>query len=405
MMFQITLIFKRAARAWGLLKTSGTKGLVHRLRFGKKTSLSGKYFYMIGSEVQYQGSEFVDQAPRNTINWFFDSFLGSSGGHINAFRFLKFLEASGYECRVVFTNGKWMGSSAQVLSELRKAFGPLKAEVFLDANDAPPSFASVATGFCTSFVVANFSKSQLKFYFVQDYEPWFCPAGSEAIFAEQSYRLGLIGLTAGDWLAKKLTSEFRMETHPFGFSFDRTNYHSLDRVPNRTKRVLFYARPETARRGFELGILALSRLHKIRPDVEIVLAGSELAQYDLGFPCVNCGVVAVSNLGKLYRSCDVALVLSFTNASLLPLELMACGTAVVSNRGDHVEWLINSSVSKLVDPTIEGISTGIVSLIDNPIELEKLQLNGIAFSNGTNWTSEGNKVVAALQKHGCIAEI
>jgi len=111
-------------------------------------------------------------------------------------------------------------------------------------------------------------------------------------------------------------------------------------LPVGKKRVLFYARPETERRGFELGVLALSLVAKKRPEVEFVLAGFKNRSVDLPFPAILPGVLALAELGALYRSCDVALVLSHTNLSLLPLEVMACGCAVVSNEGPNTEWLL-----------------------------------------------------------------
>src|SRR5260370_11094264 len=116
-----------------------------------------------------------------------------------------------------------------------------------------------------------------------------------------------------------LRRDFGMDSTTFGFSYDRGAYASSAEhmLPSVKKRVLFYARPHTERRGFELGALALSLVAKKLPAVEFVLVGFPAQSIQLPFPAILPGVLPLSELGALYRSCDVALVLSHTNLSLL----------------------------------------------------------------------------------------
>ena len=106
----------------------------------------------------------------------------------------------------------------------------------------------------------------LRFYFVQDFEPYFSALGTEAVLAENTYRFGFRGLTAGGWLETKLEAEYAMECDHFDLAVD-------SRVPPKRPAVsqqglLLRAGPATPRRGFELGMQALDVFHSRHPEYE-----------------------------------------------------------------------------------------------------------------------------------------
>lgn len=389
----------KARNAWTYLREHGLNEFVDRLRFGPPRDLSKQYGYTLLEP--YPRHPETDRVATQTINWFLSGFSATSGGHINIMRFVQGLEALGYECRIVFSEGQWMGDPDAVQQRMVQAFGPMKAKVYLDARTAPPAYACVATGFDTAYYVRAFTSTQKRFYFVQDYEPWFSAPGSEFVFAENTYHFGFIGLTAGHWLAKKLHAEFGMETHPFTFSYDAKLYQPLPRQHKTKKRIFFYARPETERRAFELGVLAMHCLHQLYPNMEVVFAGGNLERQKFAFPYQICGKLKVSELGALYNSCDAALVLSMTNLSLLPLELMACGTPVVSNTGPWAEWQLNSDNAKLAEPSPQALAEALAAVITNPAEWERLHLAGLNTVAESSWNAETVKVADALRSHGC----
>ena len=80
----------------------------------------------------------------------------------------------------------------------------------------------------------------------------FYPMGSEYLLAENTYRFGFRGITAGTWLKGKLESEFGMKCEAFSFSYDREIYRPQEKKTQGC-RVFFYARPITPRRAWELG--------------------------------------------------------------------------------------------------------------------------------------------------------
>lgn len=333
----------------------------------------------------------------NSVNWIVPPFPFGAGGHLNIFRFVQMLEHRGYECRVIINSGAWFGTAGEIKRKICASFLPIQAPVYIGLENAPPAFYTMATGWHTAYLAASFQATRCRCYFVQDFEPWFYPMGSDYVFAEDSYRMGLVGITDGDWLRDKLAAEYGMETHSVGCSFDRRVYFPGVRKETRPRqKIFFYARPATERRAFELGVLILAAVNKRMPDVEFVLAGAALDDYALPFPYTAMGVVHPDLLGALYRDCDLALVLSFTNLSLAPLELMACGVPVVSNRGPNTEWLLSDASCCLVRPRVAEAAEAMCRLLDNDAERNALREAGLRQAQSTSWEDEGDKMAAIL---------
>ncbi len=195
-----------------------------------------------------------------------------------------------------------------------------------------------------------------------------------------------------------LSTNFGMTTTAIQFGVDTEQYSPLEQNKIDVKRVFFYARPPTPRRGFELGLLVLAEVFNQFPDVEFVLAGWDALDVLPSIPYINAGIVALDKLPELYSSCDVALVLSFTNLSLLPLELMASGCPVVSNAGENVEWLLTKDVSVLTEPTVEALSKAIVGLLEDDDKRLKLRDAGLRFVKNRAWEKEAEVVASVFDK-------
>ena len=261
------------------------------------------------------------------------------GGHQNIFRFVTYLHQAG------MVNDIYLSSTfdRMTVAEAKRnvaSYCPIQDLTFVRYKPGTAVDADVifATGWETAYDLASIDSPALKYYFVQDFEPYFYPIGTDYVLAENSYRLGFPAITAGKWLAHKLSDEYGMECHPYDFGADKERYH----VTNRGARpaVMFYARPVTERRGFPLGILALELFHNMRPDVEIHLAGWDVHQWAIPFPYVHHGSMKLNQLNELYNRCAASLVVSLTNLSLLPLELLSSGVIPVVTQGDN-----NSMVS------------------------------------------------------------
>jgi len=255
--------------------------------------------------------------------------------------------------------------------------------------------AVFATGWETAYPVFNSKIVAKRFYFVQDFEPYFYPVGSEYVLAENSYRFGFHGITAGRWLSEKLSKDYGMKTDYYDFGANKEIY----RFENKEKRkeVFFYARPVTARRGFELGIMTLKLFHKKHPEYKINLAGWDVSGFEIPFPYENLMSMPLSELSEVYNRCAVALIMSLTNMSLLPLELLACGTIPVVNDAPNNRLVSNNAFIAYTANNPTTLSNKLSSLV----ELENLSQYAEKAAQSVsevNWDVSGKKFVNIFEK-------
>lgn len=343
----------------------------------------------------------LQSGKRPRLLWFIPDFGKGSGGHLNIFRFIMLLDSLGFDSDVAIIERTQWGDEDSLRKRVAEFFFPLRSRFFVvrTAQDFPSEkyAGAVATSWQTAYFVRAFGACLEKFYFVQDFEPFFFPPGSMAAFAEKTYTFGFTGITAGSWLSSKLTQEFGMKCSHFSFSVERELYKPKLKLDT-TKRVFFYARPPTERRGFELGMISLSILAKRVPSLEVHFAGWDQLTCDLPCQAVNHGIMNVSELGELYSQCDAALVLSFTNLSLLPLELLACGCPVIINDGDNNRWIDqNGEALKFVNPDPHEIALALENLIMNKPEAASFIKAGQGIIEGLTWDEEAKRVAAAFR--------
>lgn len=391
-------------RVWTSISKHGLKaGLQDSLarwsqqRFRKAPDVMGDYGWILNADCPAKAKP--PQAGPLKINWLIPSVTEGSGGLLGIFRAIYQLEKWGHQHRIYVVGRNPL--NAERSTELaRKQYFPMQARIELFEGSVADSDALVSTFWGTAYTARRLSNTARKFYFVQDLEYLFYPPGSLYEFTRQTYRWGFYGITLGRWIANVLQEEFGMECSPFGFSYDREIYSPEGKVhpTHGKKRVLFYARPTTERRGFELGVLALALVAKKRPDLEFVLVGFAPGPIQLPFHAVLPGVVPPAELATWYRSSTVSLVLSHTNPSLLPLELMACGCPMVSNAGPNVEWLLTNDTTQLAKPTPEDLANAVLLLLDQEeIRASKIAA-GLAFAQHTDWTAEIRNIESAFYR-------
>lgn len=345
--------------------------------------------------------ELILRQPLNleslTINWVIPT-LGEGGGHRTIFRFVEHLANHGHRQRIyeMPVAGPQRSSREELRGLIRRFYDLDISDVFQGCEEMAPADITLATSWHTAYPVARFAEARRKFYFVQDFEPFFAPVGTESVLAENTYRFGFHGITAGRWLAEKLAQEFGMECDYFNLAVDTQVYFPKD-VGGR-KKIFFYARPATPRRGFELGIKALQIFHSRHPDFEIVLAGGNRAGKDLPFPVTDVGYVSEQRLNDLYNQSAAALVVSLTNCSLLPLEIMATGCPVVTTIGENNEKVLPPDSAIFAAPSPHHLAEAIAKAVRNPPPREKLIATACRF----RWNDEMPKVEAILRR--CVQE-
>lgn len=321
----------------------------------------------------------------------------ASGGHQNLFRFIDYLEKAGHEATIYLYHSADHAIDAPYLERLIKAspsFPHVNARFveYSGAVDARTD-AIFATGWETAYPAYRDPSLARRFYFVQDFEPAFYPVGTEHVLAENTYRFGFDGITAGAWLERKLAREFGMRTASFDFAADLRNYSYTN--TSRRDELFFYARPVTTRRGFELGAMALEHVARERPDLTLHLAGWDVSNYDLPFRYVNHASMKVTELDELYNRCAAALVLSLTNMSLLPLELLASGVIPVLNSGENNSMVSDNPYLQYCEPNPKALARTLLEVLDRSDQAEHAA-KAAASVEGMSWDASGAQFVAFL---------
>ena len=255
------------------------------------------------------------------------------GGHTTIARFVNYLQAQGHTVTFYIYHNNTIQQSAKEAKDIfLRSYGiDVSVEELEQFSDQDLVFA---TSWETAYAVFTLQGENLhKFYFVQDFEPIFYGVGSRYHLAEATYKFGFYGITAGKWLTNRLT-QYNMEADYFDFGADTAIYRPNLPIQKK-KKICFYARAHTERRGFEIGVMALQIFKEKHPEYEIEFFGQEMSHYQIPFEFIDRGILDKKELAAIYHESVACLVLSLTNVSLLPLELLVAGCVPVMNDGDN----------------------------------------------------------------------
>jgi glycosyltransferase involved in cell wall biosynthesis len=308
-----------------------------------------------------------------------------AGGFTTMARLASSLEDAGHEC-TVYLQDRHGGSIAQHTRAVRRWWPWLHAELRDLAEGIDDTHAIFATSWETAYPVLSSPAKGARLYLVQDYEPWFKAAGSEALLAEATYGFGFHGVTAGRWLAGMLRGEHQMTAEHFDFGCDLEHYR-IDPGAERTG-VCLYARPSTPRRAFELAVAALDLFAERHPSVEIHMFGERVGR--LPFAASNHGLLAPRELNRLYNRCVAGLVLSATNVSLVPHEMLAAGCIPVVNDAEQNRVVLANPHVAYAAPTPFGLAMALEALVERPVgERSPAAAAAAASVRGASWAAAG----------------
>lgn len=317
-----------------------------------------------------------------TIGWVCAPAGRGSGGHTTLFRMLEGTRTRGHRS-VVFLYDAWGGDVERHASSMRESWPVLADVEFRDARSGIGGVdASIASSWESAHALARFGTApQHRFYFVQDFEPFFHPHGSIYAAAEDSYRFGFTHLALGLAVEAMLKTEVGATSRVVPFGCDTDTYGLRDPGAHR-QGVVFFSRPGVPRRGFHLAVQALEEMHRRRPDHEIHMFGDPAP--GLPFPVTDHGKLTPVQLDRLYNRTVTGLGLSFTNVTLVVEEMLASGCVPVVNRSPHTR-LDNDQVV-WADPTPRALADALVALLDEtPAEGRERSIKAAA-SVRTRWT-------------------
>jgi glycosyltransferase involved in cell wall biosynthesis len=324
-------------------------------------------------------------------NWVMTPPAPGSGGHTTLFRMIRYLEAHGYTNRVYFYDVH-SGDHAYYESIVRSYYGFQGPVANIDGG-MEDAHIVMATGWPTAYPIFNARCAGKRFYFLQDFEPYFYPAGSLGSYAESTYRMGFHGIKIGTSFVEKLTTEFGMRVDTFTFGCDVSQYH----LSNSTRRsgIVFYARWDNSRRGVELGLLALEVFAARRPDIEIHIYGDKIGPQSFKF--IDHGRISPDEINRIYGVCFAGLSLSFTNVSLAPLEMLAAGCIPVVNDTIHVRTDLDNPFVRLAAAFPQALAAQLEDIVQNS-DPEALSFAAAASVQSVTWDDAGDAFDGALRR-------
>jgi glycosyltransferase involved in cell wall biosynthesis len=329
-----------------------------------------------------------------TINWVMSP-PGGGGGHQNIFRFISLLDKMGHKNNIYLYSTFDDMTIAEAKDNVA-SYSSAKNLTFKKFDDTMAEADVVfATGWETAYPVFNAKTNAQKMYFIQDFEPYFYPMGTDYVLAENTYKFGFHGITAGGWLSSKLSAEYGMVCDHYDFGANKDLY----KVTNTEKRkeIFFYARPVTERRGFDLGIMALEIFHRAMPEYTINLAGWDVSEWDVPFPYVNHTALKIDELPALYNKSAVALVMSLTNMSLLPLELLACGTIPVVNDAPNNRLVSDNPFIAYTDSSPQALANALIETVKRQ-DLPAYAQKAAASVPADGWDVAGERFLGVLDR-------
>ena len=325
------------------------------------------------------------------LNWVMVPPGPGSGGHTTIFRIIRYLEAHGYINRVYFYNV--YEADHQYYESIIRNFYDFHGYVGKMDREMEDAHAVIATAWATAYPVFNSRCRGKRFYFVQDYEPYFHSVGAISLMAENTYRMGFHAITAGKWLAQKLNAEFGMPADFFDFGCDTSTYC---RSGNSIRSgLVFYARPEATRRGFELGLLAMDIFAARRPDIDLHFYGDKMGK--LPFRFIDHGHISPAKLNEIYNQCYAGLSLSLTNVSLVPHEMLAAGCIPVVNDAVQNRIVLDNSFVRYASPYPQALADELEALVTNQA-FDSLSRAAAASVHATTWDHAG-KTVDSIFRH------
>ncbi|WP_448809339.1 rhamnosyltransferase WsaF family glycosyltransferase [Agromyces bauzanensis] len=399
----------RSLRDGGIRSTAwrGAKWLSGRLNAFGRSPLDSVYaddlIAVDWSQPHAFNERIVPRPPSGyRVAWLITPPGRTSGGHQNAFRFMSFLEQAGNPTTVfLYSPARYpkvrvegvrdMMSETSAYPDIRGEFRIYDPDTGIDGHFD----AVVACDWETTYAAHRHGGDAKRFYFTQDFEPAFFPWGSDYAAAENSYRLGFHGFSAGRWLAAKLQADYGMSGDAYDYAVDTARY----RYENRETRneVLFYARPPTPRRATEFGLLALRELHRRRPDVTINLVGWDMSGHDVPFPYVNHAAVDISELNAIYNRCAAGLILSLTNMSLLPIEVMGAGVVPIVNDAPNTRGVLDSPYIEFTPMSPGALADRMIAVLDRPDQAAHAAAIAKSVADA-DWGDPGEEFVSAFDR-------
>jgi O-antigen biosynthesis protein len=326
-------------------------------------------------------------------------FSRGSGGHNTLFQIFTRLEARGHACSVWLADYHGYARSvwpATLRREIQEYFAPFQGPVYKGFADWQGADVAIATGWQTVHAMLQLDHCRARAYIVNDHEPEFYSASTEHELAADTYRYDLHCIAASPWLRDRLIERYGASAEAFQLGVDHDTYQPRP-VERQPATVVYYARYTTPRRAVPIGLMALAELKRRRPDVRVVLFGTNEV-LDASFPYEHIDVLSPKQLSWLYSEATVGLCLSLTNFSLMPKEMLACGLPCVELAGISAESIFGSDGPLELAPLDPNrIADAMQRLLEDREAWERRSRAGVEFVASHTWDHATDEVEAGLR--------
>lgn len=328
------------------------------------------------------------------------------GGAMTIIRFADFMSRTrGTNQRFLFLGDTDILRTRSRFAELFPGLSHSEYFAITAPEHVPPADYAFATLWTTAYTLLKVRNAGLKFYFVQDYEPLFYPAGSTQAMAALTYDMGFYAVTNTEPLRRIHETDHSGRAVHFVPQIDTSVFHPAGRSRAKlVKKIFFYGRPGHPRNGFEVAAEALRILKaELGEAVEIVCAGSRFSPGDFHLDGVvtNLGLLSYKETAELYRNCDIGLVMMMTkHPSYLPLELMACGALLLTNRNPTNSWLLKDGDNCLLaEASAPAVAARLRFAVENLEGLESVRSRGtrMALTRFNDWDAAFEPVAKFIE--------
>ena len=372
--------------------TRGLDGLFRRLDKSSRLTrdeysfVSNKIFSVTDQDIELSKQTNDQQLKEiKTANWFIPNFDHLAFGGIQTiFRFIQKFSKEGVHNRIIiydkpsFDVEKLQKQIATQFPQLHNYEIVIFDASLEDVNDLPACDIAICTFWVSAYLLLKFNKTKRKYYFIQDYEPFFYVAGSSFALAESTYRFGFRSIVNTPGLLAAINQRHGTEGISFNPSVNREVYYPDPNKSNKKIRIFFYARPNNPRNAFSLGIATIHHLlEKYDDKIEIIAAGAKWneSMYGLEGRITNLGLIpSIQEVAALYRSCDIGFAYMMNkHPSYQMLEYAASGVATVMNYNEDHLWLYKDGENCLLsEPSPAAMAEKISLLIDDKKLREKI---------------------------------
>lgn len=327
-------------------------------------------------DVSEETKQEVFKPIQKKIAWIVPEFTKGGGGARTILQNANYLATHGWLSDLYVDGAKGSDATSITLS-LQENFEECFCNVYLGCQLRHEYDAIIATYSIHTPEIAYFSNVSHKFYFVQDFEPWFEAMGDAYLQRERGYTYGLQGISIGNWLRYRLHKEYQMPMGSFPFCADVNIYKRLAHVP-KEKAICFIYQPEKPRRCSQLGLDALHIVKRLHPEVTIYVYGSQQACAP-GFDVVDLQLLSVSECNELYNRCSVGLCISASNPSRVPFEMMAAGLPVVDIYRENNLYDYPNEGILLADHGADALATALLMLLQEDTLQANMSFAGETF--------------------------